>query len=159
MQNYKDNEPIKVPRFEESNGFYTTRKRSEMMSKIKGKNTRPELLLARALWHSGIRYRKHCLTLRGKPDFVNKSLKLVIFVDGEFWHGYAWESKKDKIRSNREFWIPKIERNMQRDAEVNAELEKQGFKIFRFWEKEVKNELGTCLKQVLDYIYFRDHVY
>ena len=156
MQDYKKDIPIKVPRFEESNGFYTTQKRSRMMSKIKSKNTSPEKLLAKALWHSGIRYRKFCNNLPGKPDLVNNRLKLAIFVDGEFWHGYEWEVKKAKIKSNRAFWIPKIERNMQRDEEVNAILQNKGFRVFRFWEKEVKKELGTCVKQVLDYIYVRE---
>ena len=159
MQDYKKDIPIKVPRFEESNGFYTTKKRSQMMSGIKSKNTSPETLLAKALWHSGIRYRKNCKNLPGKPDLVNKKLKLAVFVDGEFWHGYAWESKKAKIKSNRAFWIPKIERNMQRDAEVNAILQKKGFRVIRFWEKEVKKELGTCVKRVLDYIYSRERVH
>lgn len=155
MQDYKKNTPIKVPRFEESNGFYTTNKRSLIMSKIKGENTSAEKLLAKALWHSGIRYRKYCKNLPGKPDLVNKKLKLAIFVDGEFWHGYAWESKKAKIKSNRAFWIPKIERNMQRDVEVNAMLKTKGFRVFRFWEREVKYELGTCVKQVLDYVHLK----
>ncbi len=158
MQDYNTDTRIRVPRFEESNGFYTTRKRSQAMSKIRSKNTKAELLLGKALWHSGIRYRKYCNTLPGKPDLVNKKLKLVIFIDGEFWHGYDWASKKEKIKTNRAFWIPKIERNMQRDAEINEVLQRQGFKIFRFWEKEVKQELGACVKQVLDYVYFRDQI-
>lgn len=152
MQDYKKDTPIKVPRFEESNGFYTTKKRSRLMSKIRSKNTRAELLLAKALWHSGIRYRKYCNNLPGKPDFVNRRLRMVIFVDGEFWHGRNWETKRGKIKSNRAFWISKIERNMQRDAEVNAILQNKGFRVFRFWETEVKKELGSCVKQVLDYI-------
>ena len=123
------------------------------MSRIKSKNNNTETLLAKALWHSGIRYRKYCKSLPGKPDLVNRKLKLAIFVDGEFWHGYAWESKKAKIKSNRAFWIPKIERNMQRDAEANALLEKKGFMVFRFWESDIKKELGRCVKQVLDYVH------
>jgi len=79
----------------------------------------------------------------------------VIFVDGEFWHGYQWAQKKDKIKSNRKFWIPKIERNMQRDREVNHQLERMGYKVFRFWEQDVKKELGRCIKEVLDYISYQ----
>lgn len=155
MQDYNKKDIIKVPRFEESNGFYTTKERSRLMSRIKGINTKPEVLLGKTLWHTGLRYRKNCKSLAGKPDLVNKKLKLAIFIDGEFWHGYQWESKKDKIKANRGFWIPKIERNMQRDAEVNFLLQQKGYRVFRFWEREVKQELGTCVKQVLDYVYFR----
>ncbi len=145
-------EKIIVPRFEESAGFYTSAQRSRMMSKIRSKNTRPEMRLRKALWNAGLRYRLHNKHLPGKPDIAIQKLKIAIFVDGEFWHGYEWEKKRGKIKSNRAFWIPKIERNMQRDREVNALLKKMGFEVFRFWESEVKKEIGTCIKQVLDYV-------
>ncbi len=145
-------EKITVPRFEESAGFYTSAQRSRMMSKIRGKNTRPEMRLRKALWNAGLRYRLHNEHLPGKPDIAIQKLKIAIFVDGEFWHGYEWEKKREKIKSNRAFWIPKIERNMQRDREVNAQLKNMGFEVFRFWESEVKKEIGTCIKQVLDYV-------
>ena len=73
----------------------------------------------------------------------------MVFIDGEFWHGYNWEERKPKIKTNREFWIAKIERNIQRDSEVNAELSRLGFTIFRFWEKEIKKELDVCLNKVI----------
>ncbi len=152
MAKYKPLPPIKVPRFEEAAGFYTTPERSKTMSKIKGKNTAPELQLRRALWAAGVRFRLHRKDLPGKPDMANKRLKLAIFVDGEFWHGYQWNKKKEKIKTNRDFWIPKIERNIQRDREVDMELTKMGFAVFRFWEYEVKKELGKCVKKILDYL-------
>lgn len=147
-----EEDPISVPRFTEANGFYTSAQRSRTMSKIRGKNTRPEMLLRKALWHAGVRYRLHKKGLPGSPDIVIQSLKLAIFVDGEFWHGFKWEEKKEKIKSNRAFWIPKIERNMQRDRENNAKLRAMGFHVLRFWEGEVRKELGTCLKRILDLI-------
>ncbi|MDQ3394093.1 MAG: very short patch repair endonuclease [Bacteroidota bacterium] len=156
MQEYNLENIIQVPRFEESNGFYTTKERSRLMSKIRGKNTKPELLLRKALWHAGLRYRKNFKNLPGKPDIVNNRLKLIIFIDGEFWHGYQWELKKDKIKSNRAFWIPKIERNMQRDLAHNFYYEQKGYKVFRFWAQEIKDELGSCLKQVLDYLHIKE---
>lgn len=143
---------IQVPRFEEANGFYTTEARSKLMSKIKSKNTKPEILFRKKLWHAGIRYRNHVATLPGNPDIVNKKLKLAIFVDGEFWHGYNWEIKKDKIKTNRDFWIAKIERNMQRDGENNGKLQSLGYKVFRFWEHEIKKEPQKCIFEILDWI-------
>lgn len=145
-------ERIKVPRFNEESGFYTTPQRSKIMSKIRGKNTKPELAFRKALWAAGFRYRIDYKKLIGKPDIALKKYKTAIFIDGEFWHGYQWEDRKTKIKSNREFWIPKIERNIQRDAEVNEELKKLGYTVFRFWQKEVDKNLEACLNQVLNHL-------
>lgn len=147
------NEPkIKVPRFNEASGFYTTKKRSKIMGKIRGKNTKPELLFRQALWKKGVRYRVDSKTIPGRPDVSIKKYKLAIFIDGEFWHGYHWDARKDTIKSNRDFWIPKIERNMQRDREVNAKLEELGYTVFRFWESEVKKNLKTCINDVMVFL-------
>lgn len=148
---YEDNK-IKVPRFNEASGFYTTKKRSKIMGKIKGKNSKPELLFRKALWAKGIRYRINNKTLPGKPDISIKKYKLAIFIDGEFWHGYNWDERKNTIKSNRRFWIPKIERNLQRDKEVNQALQDMGYTVFRFWAKDLKTELGKCINDVLVYI-------
>ena len=148
---YKD-KPIKVPRFKESEGFYTTGKRSRIMSKIKSKNTKPELIFRKELFKRGIRYRVNVKNLPGAPDIANISKKFVVFIDGEFWHGYNWEIKKQKIKSNRRFWIPKIERNIQRDESTNQKLRDQGFKVFRFWEHQVKKDLKSCVDMVVNYI-------
>ncbi len=151
---YKE-EPIKVPRFEESMGFYTSKERSMHMSKIRGKSTKPELFFRKVLFQAGVRYRVNVKSLPGKPDIANKSKRFVVFIDGEFWHGFKWEEKKPKIKANRGFWIPKIERNMQRDRENDRQLMKMGYKVFRFWEYEIKKETGECLKQVLEYLEFK----
>jgi DNA mismatch endonuclease (patch repair protein) len=145
---YEDKK-IKVSRFNEESGFYTTPERSKIMGKIRGKNTKPELAFRKALYATGYRYRIDYKKLIGRPDIVLKKYKTVIFIDGEYWHGHNWEERKKKIKTNREFWIPKLERNMQRDKEVNKELERLGYKVFRFWEKEVKTELEVCLKKVI----------
>ena len=145
-------ERIKVPRFNEESGFYTTPERSKIMGKIRGKNTKPEMAFRKALYAQGYRYRIDYRKLTGKPDIVLKKYRIVIFIDGEYWHGYNWEERKPKIKTNREFWIAKIERNMQRDAEVNRTLEDLGYKIFRFWENEIKKELERCLSEVVSYI-------
>ncbi|MDF0714708.1 very short patch repair endonuclease [Muricauda sp. 334s03] len=143
---------IKVPRFNEESGFYTTPERSKIMGKIRGKNTKPELAFRKALWQSGYRYRIDYKKLIGRPDIALKKYKTVIFIDGEFWHGHNWEERKHRIKSNREFWIPKIERNIQRDQEVNQTLKEEGYKVFRFWETEVKKDLDECLERVLTHL-------
>ncbi len=138
--------PIKVPRFEEAAGFYTTVTRSEAMKKIKSKNTKPEIILRKALWSKGYRFRTHVSILPGKPDIVIAKYRLAIFVDGEFWHGHRWDEKKEKIKSNRGFWIPKIERNIQRDDEVNEQLDALGWTVIRFWQHKIVNDLrGSVL--------------
>lgn len=133
-------------------GFQTSKKRSQLMSKIGSKDTTPEIILRKSLWKHGIRYRLYDKSLPGKPDIVIKKYKLAIFVDGEFWHGYNWEEKKNKIKANREYWIPKIEKNLARDSENNQELEYIGYTVFRFWEKEIKNNLEICIQKIINYI-------
>ena len=147
-KNYSE-ERIKVPRFNEASGFYTTPKRSKIMSKIRGKNTKPELAFRKALYAAGYRYRIDYKKLIGKPDILLKKYKTAIFIDGEYWHGHNWQERKPKVKTNREFWIAKIERNMQRDREVNSELERLGYTVFRFWETEIKKELDSCLQKVI----------
>jgi DNA mismatch endonuclease, patch repair protein len=154
-RNYLKNKPyirpkIAIPQFSEENGFYTTKARSLNMSQIKSKGTKPEILLKKPLWHSGIRYKTPKKPLFGKPDISLKKYKPVIFVDGAFWHGYDWEIRKHAIKSNREFWIAKIERNMHRDQEVNEYYKSKGWTVLRFWDFEVKGELGVCIKKIFD---------
>lgn len=150
MNKYQEN-TIKVPRFKEENGFYTTPERSAIMAKIKSKETKPEIRLRNTLWHLGIRYRKNVKSMPGSPDIVIRKFKLVIFIDGAFWHGYNWREKKEKIKSNRDFWIPKIERNMQRDRQNNQKLTAMGFTVMHFWDFEVKKEFAVCLERVLEH--------
>ena len=144
-----DDEPIKVPRFEEKAGFYTTKQRSQNMSKIKSKNSKPELLLRKALWANNIRFRIHDKSLPGKPDIVIKKYKLAIFIDGEFWHGYNWEKVKPSLNSNKSFWVPKIERNMQNDRIHNEQLQEIGYTVFRFWSKDILKKRDKAVNQVL----------
>lgn len=151
MKKYPE-QRIKVPRFKEENGFYTTKKRSGIMKQIKSKDTKPEISFRKSLWSLGVRYRKNVRNLPGSPDIAIKKYKLAIFIDGEFWHGFNWQEKKMKIKKNRDFWIPKIERNMQRDREINDQYLKMGWTVFRFWQHEIKNELHVCLNKVLDCI-------
>ena len=114
------------------------------MSRVKNKDSEIELMLRRELWKRNIRYRKNVKTIFGKPDIAFKGKKIAVFVDSEFWHGYDWEHRKDDIKSNRDFWIPKIERTIQRDVEVTARLESEGWLVLRFWGKEIKKNLLEC---------------
>ncbi|UNC91288.1 very short patch repair endonuclease [Candidatus Contubernalis alkaliaceticus] len=130
--------------------FETTPQRSNIMKKIRGINTGPEVMLRKGLWEKGIRYRKNYNKLPGKPDILITKNKIAIFVDGEFWHGHNWEEKKCRIKSNRDYWIKKIERNIERDKENTKKLEELGFVVIRFWEKEVKNDLQSCVQKIID---------
>jgi DNA mismatch endonuclease (patch repair protein) len=129
------------------------------MSKIRGKNTKPELRFRKALWEKGVRYRINSQALPGRPDVSIKKYKLAIFIDGAYWHGYNWDERKEKVKTNRDFWIPKIERNMQRDREVNQKLNDMGYTVFRFWEHEIKTNLKTCINDVLVYLTTGHHGY
>jgi DNA mismatch endonuclease (patch repair protein) len=151
LKPYQQN-TIHVPRFSEANGFYTTKERSALMGKIKASNTKPEQKLRKTLWALGLRYRLNVKSLPGKPDIVLRRFKLVIFIDGEFWHGNNWDEKKVKLKSNRAFWIPKIERNIQRDQEVNQQLVKLGFNVIRFWDHQINKDFNWCLQTILDSI-------
>ena len=98
-----------------------------------------------------MRYFKNYKKLPGTPDIAITKYKVLVFVDGEFWHGYDWENvKRKRIHTNRDYWIPKLERNMERDEEVNAKLEEMGYTVLRFWEKhEVFKDMDACVDQVL----------
>lgn len=122
------------------------------MQAVKNKDSIIEIALGRALWSKGLRYRKNDKTVNGKPDFVFKSLKIAIFVDGEFWHGKDWETKKYEHKTNQEFWYRKIERNIQRDIEVNEYLQNNGWIVLRFWGKDIKKNLNYCTEQVEEII-------
>jgi DNA mismatch endonuclease (patch repair protein) len=151
LKAYPENN-IVVPQFNEANGFYTTKQRSELMSKIKSKNTKPEIKVRKALWALGFRYRKNVKKLPGSPDIVFTKQKLVVFIDGEFWHGYDWEEKKLKIQSNRGFWVPKIERNMQRDSQNEKFLTDRGWQVMRFWEKQVRHDFDYCIRRIVTHL-------
>ena len=127
----------------------TPEQRRKNMQAIKSKDTSIELALRHALWHCGIRYRKNYKGLPGKPDIVITKYRIAIFCDSDYWHGYDWENRHRRIKSNREYWIPKIERNMQRDKEVTAQLQEAGWTVLRFWEWQIKKHLDECVNVVI----------
>lgn len=118
------------------------------MQRVKFKDSEIEKILRNALWNKGYRYRKNVKDVFGHPDIVFKSKKVAIFCDSEFWHGYDWERKKNEIKTRQDFWIPKIERNMQRDKEVNMKLSEEGWTVLRFWGTEIKKQTENCVKEI-----------
>ena len=127
----------------------TPEQRRKNMQAIRSKDTSIELRLRKALWDRGIRYRKNYKKLIGKPDIAITKYRIAVFCDSDFWHGYDWENRNQRIKSNREYWIPKIERNMARDKEVNEALEKDGWTVLRFWEWQIKKQLDNCVDEIL----------
>ena len=114
------------------------------MQMVKSKDSDIEILLRKELFSRGIRYRKNVRKVYGNPDIVFQGLKIAVFCDSEFWHGYDWENRKSDFKSNRDFWIPKIERNMERDLEVNEKLTSDGWTVIRFWGKQIKKNTKGC---------------
>ena len=123
---------------------HTSEQRRKNMQAVKNKDSQIELLLRQELWSRGLRYRKNVNRIYGKPDIVFIGKKVAVFCDSEFWHGYNWEERKKDFKSHQEFWIPKIERNMERDAEVTAKLESEGWTVLRFWGNEIKKNTAQC---------------
>jgi DNA mismatch endonuclease (patch repair protein) len=114
------------------------------MQRVRSKDSQIELLLRKELWRRGLRYRKNVRGIEGRPDIVFLGKKVAVFCDSEFWHGYDWEERKNDFKSNRDFWIPKIERNMMRDVTVNAVLEYDGWTVLRFWGREIERDAACC---------------
>lgn len=122
------------------------------MSHVKLKRGVAETLLAKALWHSGIRYRRNYKALPGSPDIAITKYRIAVFVDGEFWHGYDWETRKARLGRNREYWVEKIEENIARDRRNDIKLAGLGWTAMHFWEKEVKKDVGGCAADVISMI-------
>lgn len=123
---------------------HTPEQRTANMKAIRYKDTKIEVVLRKELWSRGIHYRKNCKDLPGKPDIAFKGKKVAVFCDSEFWHGYDWENQKDHIGTRREYWLTKIERNIERDLEVNKALEEMGYTVIRFWGKSILKNPSEC---------------
>ena len=123
----------------------TKEQRRKNMRAVKSKGSKIEQKLGKALWQKGYRYRKNDKTVFGKPDFTFKKLKIAIFCDSEFWHGKDWKTKKSEHKSNIDFWHKKIERNIERDKEVNQKLLIEGWQVLRFWGKEIEKNTDICV--------------
>lgn len=126
-----------------------------MMAAVRGKDTKAELALRRALHRRGLRYRLHASDVPGRPDIVIRSRRLAVFADGDMWHGNAWRLRglsrlEDMFPTNTEFWTKKIRRNMERDREVTARLTGEGWIVVRIWESEILADPDAAAQEVLD---------
>lgn len=124
----------------------TPEQRRRCMSRVKNRNTEPELRLRRALWAAGLRYRLR-YKLQGKPDLVFVSHRLAVFVDGCFWHGCPEHATQPK--ANGGFWREKLAENVQRDRRVNAALEVASWRVLRFWEHEVERDVDQAVQRII----------
>jgi len=131
----------------------TPEQRRKNMSSIKSSDTSIEILFRKALWREGIRYRKNVKKLPGCPDIAITKHKIALFCDGEFWHGKNWADKKQTIKTNRDFWIAKIERTIARDNINDRKLENMGWVVLRFWGNDIKKRLEDCVNEVKETIY------
>lgn len=125
------------------------------MSRIRGKDTSIEMALRKALWAKGYRFRKNCNKLPGKPDVALTRYKIAVFCDSEFFHGKDWDSLRTKLErgKNPDYWIKKIERNMERDKEKDAMLRAEGWTVIHFWGKDILNDTEGCIKTIEETIF------
>ena len=130
----------------------TKEQRHRNMSHIRSRDTKPEILLRRALWHRGLRYRKNDRRLPGTPDIAILRYHIAVFVDGDFWHARGHqEHPGEQVASNKKFWQEKLTRNVERDREVNDALAGQGWLVLRFWESDIRKDLQQCVAVICDY--------
>ena len=129
-------------------------KSHKTMSRIKGKDTKPEIILRKYLWNNGMRYRKNYRGLPGRPDIVITKHKIAIFCDSEFFHGKDWENQKKKVEAgaNSDYWVKKIEHNMERDKQKDEELVRMGWIVIHFWSKEIEKDVEGCYYQIIEAI-------
>ena len=129
--------------------------RHKAMSHIKNKDTSIELALRKALWEKGYRYRKNLKKLPGKPDIVLTKYRIAIFCDGELFHGRNWEVLRPKLQSgnNPDYWVRKIERNIERDRENDKKLLFLGWTVIRFWGNDILKDTEKCIKVIEEVIF------
>jgi DNA mismatch endonuclease (patch repair protein) len=125
----------------------------KIMSAIKSKDTKPEMFFRKALWRWGVRYRKN-VKLFGKPDIAIKKYKLVIFIDGDYWHGNNWKirnlpSFESELANYSDFWKNKILANIERDKKVNEYYNSINWTVLRFWQSDIEKELNECIIKTL----------
>lgn len=128
----------------------TPEQRKKNMQHIRSKDTKIEVMLRKALWEKGYRYRKHYKELPGKPDLVLTKYKIAVFCDGEFFHGKDWDKLKNRLESsdNGTFWINKISRNIERDNNVDRQLNFLGWTVIRFWGNEIRKDINGCIQRI-----------
>jgi len=140
---------MRVPRYSEFQP--SSQLASEIKKKNRSRDTKAEMILRRELWKQGLRYRLHSGTLPGRPDIIFIAARVVIFCDGDFWHGRNWRSRKAKLAAgaNAAYWLAKIEANIQRDRKTTRHLRKLGWIVLRYWETEILRDLQTIAGSVV----------
>ena len=133
----------------------TPEQRKKNMQHIKSKDTKIEVKLRKALWAKGFRYRKNYSALPGKPDIVLTKYKVAIFCDSEFFHGKDWEVLKPRLEKgkNPDYWISKIQRNMERDREKDQKLLFEGWTVIHFWGKDILKNTDECVRVIEETIF------
>ncbi len=133
----------------------TKEQRRRNMQHIRAKNTKIELILRKALWNKGIRYRKNYSKLPGKPDIAITKYKIAVFCDSEFFHGKDWEVLKPRLLKgdNGEFWVNKISKNKTHDNDVDKQLLFLGWTVIRFWGDDIKKHSDECVKVIEEVIF------
>lgn len=126
----------------------TTPEVSKRMKSMSHKKSKVESILAKALWHRGYRYRLNYKELPGSPDIAITKYKIAIFVDGEFWHGKDFEERKSKLKNNKDYWIEKIEENINRDIRNDKLLKQQDWIAIHFWSKDVIKYTDYCIDEI-----------
>jgi DNA mismatch endonuclease (patch repair protein) len=140
---------MKVPRYTDLQP--ASRLASDIKKKNRSRDTKAEMLLRRALWKLGVRYRLHDARLPGKPDIIIAKARVVIFCDGDFWHGRNWRSRKARLArgANAAYWLAKIETNIRRDRLKTRALEQLGWTVLRFWETDILRDLETIAQSAI----------
>lgn len=123
------------------------------MSRIKGKDTSIEKILRSALYKEGYRYRLQVSSLPGRPDILLCKYKIVIFCDGDFFHGYDYQKIDKELKTNKAYWENKIKTNQKRDRKNDALLVEQGYTVLHFWEHEIRENLPQVLREIDDAVY------
>jgi DNA mismatch endonuclease, patch repair protein len=124
-------------------------KRSALMSRIRGRDTKPEKAVEKMLRDIGVDFEIHCRDLPGRPDFVLRNCRIAIFVDGDFWHGWRFPAWRLKLS---EKWERKIESNRLRDARNHRRLRRQGWKVIRIWEHQVEKYPKICATRIKSFL-------
>jgi DNA mismatch endonuclease, patch repair protein len=129
---------------------FSKKKRSEIMSKIRSKNTEIEKFVFRELRKSKIYFQKHYKKISGNPDIALPKKKIAIFIDGDFWHGYKYAIQKQRLP--KKYWLGKIEGNIRRDKRNRLKLKKEGWKVLRIWEHEIKKNPERALEKIINFL-------
>ncbi|KKQ61077.1 MAG: mismatch endonuclease Vsr protein [Parcubacteria group bacterium GW2011_GWE2_38_18] len=130
--------------------IFTKEKRSEIMSKIRGKNTKVELAVFRELRRRGVYFQRYYKSPAGSPDIALPRKKIAVFIDGDFWHGYRFAERRDKLPEK--YWVGKIESNMRRDRRNRSKLRKLGWKVMRVWEHDVHRNFYKTIDKIIFFI-------